>query len=125
VHQVRVFPAGGRRELVGGDTTCGAWAVQTAAEPPIADWDSNIVVDTVESDGARPLSVLHNGKEAVLSSNSPMTTAFRGSTFAGEWVIQSPLASGEVCGKPATTGQSELKNPPSALMVKVKARCKP
>jgi hypothetical protein len=96
--------------LAGIPQCSGPRAVRTVvSRPPGAEWSGRMGVGAVQNPNLVRVSVRHDGRVASLAPNE-ISSAFRTSNPAGEWVIELDLRDGPDCG------QSGASIPPSLTL---------
>jgi hypothetical protein len=68
------------------------------SRPPGAEWSGQMGVGAVQNLNLVRVSVRHDGRVASLAPNE-ISSAFRTSNPAGEWIIESELQGGPDCGQ--------------------------
>ena len=61
-----------------------------------AEWDDLLRIDTVAGQSGRPLRVVHDGREVILSADGSASDHFRGAKMSGQWDIHAELLPGEI-----------------------------
>ena len=114
--EVKVMPGEpGEPDEITANVNCQADNLAGTVARPAHDWDPRLRVTTVESGEDREVLVSHEGRSARLTPDSPSTNAFDGTSPGGDWILSSPLRSGERCGASPP--------PPNLLNISAQVRC--
>lgn len=83
---------------------------------PETEWDPRIRLETVAADGAREITVEHEGRSATLTASALRSSAFQGTPMAGTWKVTTPLGANERCGDP-------VAGPPARILLTTQLMC--
>lgn len=112
-----VVYAGERQDTLAGSTSAvGDSALTASFEIPEDVWADILRIKGARSLSDRPLTVRHEGREAIILSDTMASGALRGMTVGGNWKLQAPLVEGEVMGDPDNP-------PPAQLLLLVNLEC--
>jgi hypothetical protein len=98
------------------EITCQAGQVTGTANRPFTGWDQRLTVGLVESGNDRSVSVNHEGRTAVLTTQEPTTRVFDGTKLGGTWTVSVPLIGTEKCDGTGT-------KPPDLVIVTAQVYC--
>jgi hypothetical protein len=99
IHQCRRVFVNEALPLSGIPQCAGPRGIRTVvSRPPGAEWSGQMGVGAVQNPNLVRVSVRHDGRVASLAPNE-ISSAFRTSNPAGEWVIESDLQGGPDCGQ--------------------------
>jgi len=96
--------------------TCRGDSIVGTLERPLAEWDSRLLVATVQSGEDRTVTLGHDGRAATLTALNPTTDTFDGTTLGGTWTVSAPLLASESCDGTA-------HRPTDLILVTAYARC--
>jgi len=108
---------GGRQDTLSGSTSpVGDSALVAMFDVPEAVWTDILRIESARSLSNRPLTVRHEGREAVIPADTVASDGLKGMTVGGNWELRAPLVEGEVMGDPD-------KPPPAHLLLLVNLEC--
>lgn len=114
--EVKVMPGEpAEPDEITAQVRCEADQLTGTVPRAVREWDPRLRVTTVESGEEREVIVSHEGRSARLTPESPSTNAFDGTSPGGDWILTSPLRSGERCGASPP--------PPNLLNISAQVRC--
>lgn len=112
-----VIYAGERQDTLAGSTApVGDSALVARFEVPEEVWTDILRIRSARSLSDRPLTVRHDGREAVIPADTMASGTLEGMTVGGNWELRAPLVAGEVMGNPDNP-------PPSQLLLLVNLEC--
>lgn len=114
--EVLVYRSGQLDTLSAPTAASGDSALTATIDVPPGKWEDILRIRSMTGLSDRPLTIWHEGHEAMLPADGSPSTAFEGVPIGGHWELYAPLISGETMGDPENP-------PPSTLEFLVRLEC--